>query len=159
MVLGLFVIIQFVPYGRDHSNPPVVAEPAWDSPTTRELSVRSCFDCHSNETKWAWYSNIAPLSWLIQNHVEEGREELNFSEWHLDHEGEEAAETVRDGSMPTRGYLLMHSEARLSDVELSALVSGLATTLGDEGNGENDEGQSERDDADEHDDDAHEGDD
>jgi hypothetical protein len=127
-----FLVIQFVPYGRDHSNPPVVAEPLWDSPETRELSVRACFDCHSNDTVWAWYSNIAPVSWLIQNHVDEGRDELNFSEWHLDQEGEEAAETVRDGSMPTRDYQWLHSEARLTDTELDALAAGLAATLGEE---------------------------
>jgi hypothetical protein len=100
VLLAGFLVLQLVPYGRDHSNPPVIAEPLWDSPDTRELSVRACFDCHSNETEWAWYSNVAPLSWLIQSHVDEGREELNFSESQLDQEGEEAAETVRDGSMP-----------------------------------------------------------
>jgi len=127
----LFIAIQFVPYGRDHSNPPVVAEPVWDSPRTRELAVRACFDCHSNETNWAWYSNVAPVSWLVQDHVDEGRDELNFSEWHLGQEGDEAAETVRDGSMPTRDYLWIHPDARLSDKELEALNAGFIATLGD----------------------------
>jgi mono/diheme cytochrome c family protein len=74
---GLLVLVaaaQLVPYGRDHDNPPVAAEPTWDTPTTRELARRACFDCHSNETQWPWYSNIAPLSWLIQRDVEEGRD-------------------------------------------------------------------------------------
>lgn len=127
----LFIAIQFVPYGRDHSNPPVVAEPVWDSPRTRELAVRACFDCHSNETEWAWYSNVAPVSWLVQNHVDEGRDELNFSEWHLGQEGDDAAETVRDGSMPTRDYLWIHPDARLTDEELEALNAGFVATLGD----------------------------
>jgi len=127
----LFIAIQFVPYGRDHSNPPVIAEPVWDSPRTRELAVRACFDCHSNETNWAWYSNVAPVSWLVQDHVDEGRDELNFSEWHLGQEGDEAAETVRDGSMPTRDYLWIHPDARLSDKELEALNAGFIATLGD----------------------------
>jgi hypothetical protein len=65
----LVALIQAVPYGRAHSNPPVVSEPAWDSPRARELAVRACFDCHSNETVWPWYSNIAPVSWLIQSDV------------------------------------------------------------------------------------------
>ena len=63
--MGVLLIIQFVPYGRDHTNPPVIAEPAWDSPQTRALFFRACADCHSNETKWPWYSTIAPASWLI----------------------------------------------------------------------------------------------
>lgn len=130
--LGLLIVIQLVPYGRDHSNPAVVAEPAWDSPQTRELAVRACFDCHSNETIWPWYSNVAPVSWLTQRHVDEGREELNFSEWQLEQEGEEAAETVRERSMPTRDYLLTHPDARLTDTERADLASGLAIMFGDE---------------------------
>jgi hypothetical protein len=80
-VVVLFGLIQLVPYGRDHTNPPVVAEPAWDSPQTRALAVRACFDCHSNETVWPWYSNVAPASWLVQRDVDDGRRRLNWSEW------------------------------------------------------------------------------
>src|SRR5689334_18000343 len=81
-VVALFALLQIVPYGRAHSNPPVVQEPAWDSARTRELAVRACFDCHSNETKWPWYSHVAPMSWVMQRDVEMGRSVLNFSEWH-----------------------------------------------------------------------------
>ena len=59
----LFIGIQVVPYGHARTNPPVMAEPAWDSAATRELARQACFDCHSNETEWPWYSNIAPFSW------------------------------------------------------------------------------------------------
>lgn len=137
---GILVIIQFVPYGRDHANPPVVVEPAWDSTGTRDLAVRACFDCHSNETEWPWYSNIAPVSWLVQRDVDEGRDELNFSEWHLDQEGDEAAEAVSDRSMPPRQYLLTHPEARLDDLERGLLTAGFAATLLDR------DGDDERDD-------------
>ena len=116
----------------------MVAEPAWDSAATRELAVRACFDCHSNETVWPWYSNIAPISWSLQNHVEEGREKLNFSEWDGSQEGDEAAETVRDRSMPPTQYLLAHPSARLSDAELAAVESGLAATFGDEDESDDD---------------------
>ena len=61
-VLCLGLVIQLLPYGRDHTNPPVVAEPLWDSPQTRALAKRACFDCHSNETIWPWYTNVAPVS-------------------------------------------------------------------------------------------------
>ena len=142
---GLLVAIQFIPYGRDHTNPPVMAEPAWNSNQTRELSVKACFDCHSNEVIWPWYSKIAPISWLVQKDVDEGREELNFSEWNRPQEGDEASETVTDGSMPPWQYLLTHSEARLSEPDLNALSRGLAATLGNE-DGENHDSNEDDDD-------------
>ncbi len=130
VMFGLFVLIQFVPYGRNHTNPPVVQEPVWDSPRTRELAKRACFDCHSNETVWPWYSNIAPISWLIQRDVEEGRRKLNFSEWHRPQEGaEEVAETVREGEMPPPIYLITHPQARLSPAEKEELIRGLEATM------------------------------
>lgn len=133
----VLVAIQFVPYGRDHVNPPVVGEPPWDGPRTEELARRACFDCHSNETNWPWYTNIAPLSWWIDGNVREGRRELNFSEWGTkNQEGHEAAETVRKGSMPPVDYTWLHPAARLTDEELQALERGLAATFGDEGEGE-----------------------
>jgi mono/diheme cytochrome c family protein len=140
-LLLLMVAAQAVPYGRDHDNPPVAAEPAWDTSATRELARRACFDCHSNETRWPWYSNVAPLSWLIQRDVEEGRHELNWSEWGSDSEGDESAETVIEGSMPPDTYAILHPEARLSDQEIDALVVGLVATFGsDDGeSGEDDE--------------------
>lgn len=130
LIAGM-VAIQLVPYGRDHTNPPVLAEPNWDSNTTRDLVVRACFDCHSNETDWPWYSNVAPLSWLVQGDVDEGREELNFSEWDRHQDGDDAAETVREGSMPPFPYPITHAEARLTDNELAALANGLGATFGD----------------------------
>lgn len=132
---GLVVVtlaIQAVPFGRDHSNPPVTGEPEWDSPRTRELMVRACFDCHSNEVAYPWYSNIAPMSWAVQLHVDEGREKVNYSEWNLPQkDADESVETVVDGEMPPGYYtLLTHSAARLSDTERSELIQGLKATLG-----------------------------
>ena len=90
-------MIQFVLYGRGRDNPPVLAEVQWDSPRTRELAVKACYACHSNETKWPWYSNIAPGSWLIQKDVDEGRDELNFSEWTGNRDSHGIVESVADG--------------------------------------------------------------
>lgn len=130
--VGGFVLIQAVPYGRDHTNPAVTKEPAWDSPQTRELAVRACFDCHSNETKWPWYSNIAPVSWLVQNHVDEGRHEVNFSAWRGDAKhGEKPAELqemIEEGEMPMAGYVALHDHAKLTDDEKKQLVAGLVAT-------------------------------
>jgi hypothetical protein len=136
----LFLLIQLVPYGRDHTNPPVLAEPAWDSPETRTLAQRACFDCHSNETVWPWYSNIAPVSWLVQRDTDEGREKLNFSEWGMgEQETEEMYETVAEGEMPPSNYLITHPEARLTAAEKQTLLSGIQATFGV---GEGGEGES-----------------
>ena len=132
-VAALFLLIQIVPYGRAHENPPVVQEPNWDSPQTRELAQRACFDCHSNETVWPWYSNIAPVSWLVQHDVDEGRQYLNFSEWGRGEEGnepDELGEVILEGEMPPGQFLILHSEAKLTDAEKAALVDGLMATAG-----------------------------
>lgn len=133
-VIVLAVGIQLVPYGRAHTNPPVQAEPAWDSPRTRELAARACFDCHSNETVWPWYSNVAPVSWLVQRDVNEGRGELNFSEWTSPppRKAGEAAETMREGEMPPAIFLPTHPEARLTTAEKDELLRGIIATMGDE---------------------------
>jgi hypothetical protein len=130
VVLALGIAIQAVPYGRQHTNPPVRSEPGWDTPETRRLAARACFDCHSNETVWPWYSHVAPISWLVQRDVDEGRRALNFSEWNRpQREARESAKTVREGEMPPWAYTIRSSSARLSAVEKQALAGGLATTL------------------------------
>jgi hypothetical protein len=132
VLIALVLLIQFVPYGRDHSNPAVRAEPAWDSPRTRELTVRACYDCHSNETTWPWYTNIAPISWLVQSDVERGRAELNYSDPQYMHESSEAAESVLEGEMPPWYYSLPRPRARLTDTERDELMRGLIATFGQE---------------------------
>lgn len=132
LIVVLAVLIQLFPYGRDHTNPPVVQEPNWDSPRTRELAVRACFDCHSNETVWPWYSNIAPISWIVYRDVLEGREQMNFSDWG-NRRGEggepgEAGEAILNGQMPPSYYILLHPDANLSDAEKQELIQGLLKT-------------------------------
>ena len=134
--LGLllaFLAIQLVPYGRDRVNPPVKTEPPWDSAATRTLAKQACFDCHSNETQWPAYSRVAPVSWLVQHDVAEGRAALNFSEWSRpQEEATEAPKEVLEREMPPRTYQLMHAHARLSAVDRDRLARGLASTLGDQ---------------------------
>lgn len=124
----IFVAIQFIPV--DRTNPPVVKEPDWNSPKTRAYAVRACFDCHSNETKWPFYSYIAPVSWLVADDVQEGREHFNMSDWKPG-KGDEAAKEVREGDMPLWQYTLMHSEAKLTDVEKKEFIAGLIETFGE----------------------------
>jgi hypothetical protein len=126
----LLALAQAVPYGRSHTNPPVLAEPQWSSAQTRVLARRACFDCHSNLTVWPWYSNVAPFSWLIQRDVDGGRSALNFSEWNSPQESAgEAAEAVSGGSMPPWYYTIQHPKAKLSANEKQSLIAGLAATL------------------------------
>lgn len=131
LFFGLVILIQVIPYGRNHTNPPVVAEPSWNSPQTRALAMRACMDCHSNQTNWPWYSNIAPFSWLVQHDVDEARQRLNFSEWGKGRqETDEIYRMINSGEMPPFQFLIMHPEARLTDAEKQALIQGLQATLG-----------------------------
>lgn len=134
-LLGVIALIgiQFVPVER--TNPPIISQPKWDSLETKALAERTCFDCHSNETKWPWYSKVAPVSWLVVNDVDEGRDKLNYSEWGVQKDGEggepdEMAEEVQNGEMPLPYYLITHPEARLTPAETQALITGLKATFG-----------------------------
>ena len=143
---ALLLIAQAVPYGRDHTNPPGRTEPRWSSPEVRDLAKRACFDCHSNETQWPWYTHVAPMSWLAQRDVQEGRQKLNFQEWQAPQkEAHEAAKELQEGEMPMKIYLPMHPEARLTPEEKAKLVAGLKATLGGEGKGEGGEHGEDRD--------------
>lgn len=126
-IVALGILIQLIPYGHDHTNPPVNAEPAWDSPQTRALARRACYDCHSHETRWPWYSNIAPASWLVYHDVEEGRMHIDFSDWNRAEEqhADEFKKVFDENSMPPVQYLLLHPEARLSSQERQKLFDGL----------------------------------
>src|SRR5579863_5494759 len=125
------ILIQFIPYGHDHTDPPATKEPTWNSPATRELIRRACFDCHSNHTVWPWYSNVAPVSWLVQNDVNGGRRHLNFSEWdHPQRHAKDVAAQVKEGEMPLWYYLPMHRAAKLSSAEKEALIDGAEKSLG-----------------------------
>ncbi|MBW8826477.1 MAG: heme-binding domain-containing protein [Acidobacteria bacterium] len=132
LAVALFAVVQVVPYRI--SNPAARADPPWDSPTTRDLALRACADCHSNRTRVVWYEHVAPVSWWIKGHVDEGRSALNFDKWPsgLGEGAHDAAETVRDGSMPPSYYTWfgLHSNARLTAAERDQLARGLLATLG-----------------------------
>jgi len=132
VALGVvFALIQLIPYGRDHANPPVTQEVRWDSARTRELALGACYDCHSSLTVWPWYTNVAPASWLIYGDVQDGRETLDFSEWDRPQEAEtsDIVEVVRDGSMPPFQYKPLHPAGRLTTTERDELAQGLERTL------------------------------
>ena len=145
--------IQLVPAGRSHSNPPVTGEPQWADPQARELMVRACYGCHSNEVDWPWYSNVAPLSWAISDHVSEGRDAVNYSEFDRpQEEADETIEVILDGEMPPAYYTRfgLHADANLSAAEVDALVAWLRQTpgLADDDRNERDQHDDEDDDDD-----------
>ncbi len=125
LALGVLVIgMQLIPVSR--SNPPVQGEVEAPAKVMAVLE-RSCYDCHSYETRWPWYAYVAPVSWLVAHDVEEGREHLNFSAW-SQHDAEERAEKleeiweeVDEGKMPLEKYVWLHSDARLTDADRETL--------------------------------------
>ncbi len=131
VLVALFVVIQVVPYGRSHGNPPVTKALAWDAPATGRLFAGACGDCHSNLTTWPVYSNIAPISWLTQNDVDGGRSSFNVSRWDQPQDVDigEIVESIRGGDMPPWFYKPLHSGSRLSSTQQQQLIDGLQRTL------------------------------
>jgi hypothetical protein len=135
VLCAIFFGVQFIPVTRD--NPKVVAD-FGENQEVKTIFKRSCYDCHSYETVWPWYSRIAPVSWLVAGDVHEAREELNFSAWgslteaKRRHLREGIPEEVEEGEMPLGIYLVMHSEAELSDADKS-LIERWAAGRADEG--------------------------
>ncbi len=137
---GALALAQLIPVARE--NPPVEAElPA--PPELRALLRRACYDCHSNETRWPWYSQLAPVSWLVAHDVKDAREHMNFSTWNAYDEEErlekleEAVEEVEEGNMPLPPYLLLHRDAALSEADV-ALLRSFAEASGAGGGGGHD---------------------
>jgi hypothetical protein len=130
-IIVVFVVLQLLPMGRgQQTNPPVVDELAWNTAETRALAERACFDCHSNETEWPWYSRIAPMSWLVTRDVIQGRDHMNFSDWgEAGQDIEDIIEQIEEGNMPPSFYLPMHPEAQLNAGEKTQLIEGFRTTL------------------------------
>ena len=131
VLLGIFVLIQF--FNIDKTNPQTDAEKdylvATNAPEdVRQIMHSACYDCHSNETVYPWYSGVEPVSWLLKWDIDEAREHLNFSVWtefssdKQGHSMEHAVEMVKEDEMPLWRYRLMHQEARLSDDQKETLT-------------------------------------
>ncbi|MCT4624560.1 MAG: heme-binding domain-containing protein [Schleiferiaceae bacterium] len=141
LILIVLVVLQLLPV--DRANPEIVKGEDFIELNKTDEKVASimrsaCYDCHSHETVWPWYSYVAPVSWVVADHVEHGREELNFSTWKgyssdkMDHKLEECIEALEEGWMPEEGYVSMHEEANLSEEQKELLIayfSGLRAHL------------------------------
>jgi hypothetical protein len=132
----LLLCVATVPFLLLENNPPVRQEPPWDSPQTRALAQRACFDCHSNQTIWPLYDRVPPGSWLALFDTLRGRRHLNFSEWGTTRIGgergegvEDVSRAIQDGSMPPGTYTMMHGGAVLNPQEQQQLIEGLQKTL------------------------------
>ena len=138
----LAILIQLFP-APAKTNPPIDPSRGFSSvmkppPEVQALLKRACYDCHSNETNWPWYANIAPVSWPVRQHVVDGRKHINFSEWLRPGETtftrwselEEIAQAVMDQSMPIPGYDLMHPEAKLTTAEREAIAKWADGAIG-----------------------------
>jgi hypothetical protein len=125
-MLVLLGLLQLVPYGWRHPNPPVTEAAVFGSAAAERVFQAACADCHTNDTDWPLYSYVAPMSWLVRRDVERGRDAMNLSLMDGDFgELDDAADTVEDGSMPPRQYRLVHRDADLSDAERRRLVAEL----------------------------------
>ncbi|RIJ42449.1 heme-binding domain-containing protein [Pontibacter oryzae] len=133
-IVVLLGLMQFVKI--DKANPPV--EPSKDfvmltnPPKDVALILKeSCYDCHSNATTYPWYADVAPVSWWLKDHIDDGRKHLNFSVWaeytpkKAEHKLEESIEMVEEGEMPMTSYTLMHAESKLTKTEKEKLLGWL----------------------------------
>ncbi len=140
IILVAFIMIQFFPI--DKTNP--APTPGMDFPTTNKtpdpiakIIRTSCYDCHSNETKYPWYANISPASWYVKNHIDEGRKNLNFSTFAVYepkrqlHKLEECIEMIEKKEMPLESYYIGHQNAKLTDIQRADLVSYFKKTKED----------------------------
>jgi hypothetical protein len=126
--LVVFGLIQLVPI--DRSKPATIKEPNWASPEARALVKEHCFQCHSYETEWPWYSYIAPASWLINYDVVKGRHEMNFSDWDNYHQGlDQMSEKILNGRMPPIQYTIFHPGSTMDAAQKQALIDALKATL------------------------------
>ena len=130
-VLGTLIIIQF--FRIDKTVKPVNAQTDIIALTQANTDVSSilktsCYDCHSNQPIYPWYTNVAPLSWWIKHHFNEGSHHLNFSDWgtyttkRKDHKLEECVEMIEEGEMPMSSYTIMHGEAKLTEAQKMLLI-------------------------------------
>jgi len=133
----IFIGVQFIPTGipenKSDEGKSIVNDSLINSPVLEQFR-KSCFDCHSNQVNLPWYSKVAPSSWLLAGHINEGRSYLNFSEWGAYSTREKIGllEDIRDevsaGKMPLKSYLLVHGEARLDSAQKSSILKWVDDT-------------------------------
>lgn len=131
-MIALFLALQLIRPA--HTNPPVVNDMMATNPPPPEVAAlfhAACYDCHSHETTWPWYSHIAPASWLVTSDVNEGRHHLDLSDWPVTHPDwqvrrlENMSDEIHSGDMPPKKYTLIHTDARLTDNQRKTMTDWL----------------------------------
>jgi len=140
LLLVIFVIIQFFRPAKNLSDVFQANNIETKYPASAEVKAtlqKACYDCHSNNTKYPWYSNIQPVAWWLNKHIKDGKKELNFDEFtNYDqrrqyHKLEEIEEQMKEGGMPLKSYTLIHKEAILTDAERDAIYAWIAAARAD----------------------------
>jgi hypothetical protein len=122
-LIAVFLLMQLVPYGWKHENPPEISSVTFPSAEAATLFKSACADCHSNRSNWPVWSFVAPFSWLVRKDVDEGREAWNVSDWdRAERDADEAVEVIDEGEMPPSSYVWLHPNAKLSDKEKQVLI-------------------------------------
>jgi hypothetical protein len=132
VLLVALVIAQF--FGPEKNEGDITSLAAFMAETNPPANVRkilseSCFDCHSNSTKYPWYDNITPVNFWLNEHINDGKKHLNFSDWSSyslkkkEHKMDELHEEVEEGEMPLNSYTWTHSEANLTQEEIAEMVA------------------------------------
>ncbi len=131
VIAAVIIIMQLYPFPRpeiSENNPDDLLKTAEVPENIASMLRSACYDCHSNETVYPWYANIAPVKWWLYDHINEGREDLNFSEWNSFSKSDKAemlddiSTEVSEGEMPLKSYPLTHPGAKLSDADREALT-------------------------------------
>lgn len=133
VIFLIFLLLVIQSFRIDKTTQPVDPSKDFISVTSANTEITNtlkiaCYDCHSNQATYPWYTNIAPVSWWVKNHINEGSHHLNFSEWgtysekRKNHKLEECIEMVEEGEMPLSSYTIMHKEAKLTDAQRLELV-------------------------------------
>jgi hypothetical protein len=138
-LLAVFIIIQFIKPGRNKStdNSKDITTVVSIPPEIQNILKTACYDCHSNNTNYIWYDEIQPVRWWVENHIHEGKQHLNFSEFATytrkkqAHKIDEVAETIENDEMPLESYTIMHRNAKLTPAQKEILVNW-ATALYEE---------------------------
>lgn len=134
-LLAVIILIQFIRPEKNNSNNELNAiSTVMDVPAeVQEILKTSCNDCHSNNTVYPWYSEIAPVSWYLASHVNEGKEHLNFSEWASYNENQKShiikdiEEELQDKKMPLKSYLIIHENAKMTEAQYKIMLNWVKT--------------------------------
>lgn len=141
ILIGLLVVLIVIQFIRPSHNTAKGAQPNYIGnkfnvpEDVHQILAKGCFDCHSNNTRYPWYAKVQPVLWWLDNHIREGKKEINFDEYtnkslrYQYHKMEEVIEMVKEGKMPLKSYKWVHKDARLTDGEKSTIITWATSVM------------------------------